>query len=399
MRSNFIVLLFLCLLFLPSCYVLTAYKYRHFKLESLSALPSVPLEKSQEPFHFIEATANYPRLKHSLDSILAPTPTYSFLVIRNDSILYEKYFGDVQPGTQLPSFSVAKSFVATLVGIAYEEGKIKSLREPITHYLPELKKRDPAFEKITIQHLLDMRSGIKSVENYDSPFSNVIKLGFAKNITKHTLNIKIEKAPGEYAYKSLNTQLLALIVERATQRKLQDYLVDKIWKPLQMESEATWNTDKRKTVRAFCCINATTRDFAKFGRLYLRKGNWDGKQIVSEDWVRASTSVDTMRRYEGYRNQWWSNASSRYFMDSIQAAAYQQKLAFPSSLRRYIPRDGKNVMFRVVYRTPAFHAEGILNQYVYVNPLKNVVIVRMGYHWGNSSFSPNGLLYWLGDRL
>lgn len=399
MRTNVIMLLFLCLLALPSCYVLTAYKYRHFKLESLSDLRSVPLEKSPESFRFVEATANYPRLKHILDSILAPTPTYSFLVIRNDSILYEKYFGDIQPSTKLPSFSVAKSFVATLVGIAREEGKIKSLAEPITHYLPELKKRDPAFEKITIQHLLDMRSGIKSVENYDSPFSNVIKLGFAKNITKHTLNIKIEKAPGEYAYKSLNTQLLALIVERATQSKLQDYLVEKIWKPLQMESEATWNTDKRRTVRAFCCINATTRDFAKFGRLYLRKGNWDGKQIVSEDWVKASTSLDTMRRYEGYRNQWWSNVTSRYFMDSIQAVAYQQKLAFPSSLRRYIPRNGKNVMFRVVYRTPAFHAEGILNQYVYVNPLKNVVIVRMGYHWGNSSFSPNGLLYWLGDRL
>lgn len=399
MRINGYVLLFLCLLFLPSCYILTAFKYRHFKLESLSSFRAVALQRGDQPFHFMETATNYPVLQHTLDSILAPTPTYSFLVIRNDSILYEKYFGNIKPETQLPSFSVAKAFVSTLVGIALEEGKIKSLAEPITNYLPELKKRDPAFGNITIQHLLDMRSGIKSIENYDSPFSNVVKLGFATNITKHTLHIKTEKAPGEFQYKSLNTQLLALILERAAGCKLQEYLVDKIWRPLHMESDATWNTDKRKTVRAFCCLNATTRDFAKFGRLYLRKGNWDGQQIVSENWITASTSLDTMQRYGGYRNQWWSNVSSRYFMDSIQASAYQQQMTYPSSLGRYIPRDGKTIMFRVTYRTPAYHAEGILNQYVYINPVKNVVIVRMGYHWGHSSFSPNGLLYWLGDRL
>ena len=174
MRLSSSILLMLCLFTLPSCYLLTAYQYRHFKLESLSSLRSTPLKKSDEPFAFMDGRQEKTRLQRVLDSMLAPTHTYSFLVIRNDSILYENYFGEITPETQLPSFSVAKSFVSTLVGIARDEGKIKSLDDPITTYLPELKKRDTNLEKVTIQHLLDMRIGIKSLETLNSPFSNAI---------------------------------------------------------------------------------------------------------------------------------------------------------------------------------------------------------------------------------
>lgn len=394
-----ILLLLMCFGALPSCYLLTAYKYRHLKLESLSSLRSVPLQKSEEPFHFIETGANKTRLKRTLDSILAPTHTYSFLIIRNDSILYENYFGNIKPETQLPSFSVAKSFVATLVGIALDEGKIHSLDDPITTYLPELKKRDPNLEKVTIQHLLDMRSGIKSLETANSPFSNVIKLSFGHNVTKIALKSKTEKTPGEKDYKNLNTQLLGLIVERATQQKLQDYLQAKIWTPLQMESNASWNTDARKTVRAFCCINATTRDFAKLGRLYLCQGQWNGQQIVSTNWVKACTDPRIMEQYNGYKNQWWSRPSTRTFRDSTEAYTFSQSTPYPSVVNARPGRDGRGRFYRVAYRSPAYYAAGVLNQFVFVHPSKHLVIVRLGHYWGNSSFGPDAFLYWVGDQL
>ena len=399
MRLSSYIFFLLCLFTLPSCYLLTAYKYRQFKLESLASLRSTPLKKSEEPFAFMDGRKEKTRLQQVLDSMLAPTHTYSFLVIRNDSILYENYFGEITPETQLPSFSVAKSFVSTLVGIALDEGKIKSLDDPITTYLPELKKRDPNLEKVTIQHLLDMRSGIKSLETLKSPFSNAIKLGFGRNITRIALKSKTEKTPGEKDYKNLNTQLLGLIVERATQQKLQNYLQTKIWTPLQMESDASWNTDARKTVRAFCCINATTRDFAKFGRLYLNRGKWNGQQIVSEDWVRACSDPEIMERYSGYKNQWWSRQSFRSFRDSTEALKFQQQNPYPSAVSSRSSRDGRSRMYRVAYRSPAFYAAGVLNQFVYVHPAKKLVIVRLGRTWGNSSFGPDAFLYWVGDQL
>jgi len=399
MRFNKLLLLVFCLLGLQSCYVLTAYKYRHFNLSSLSSLRSSILKKGQTSFYFTTGTLRKVRLKQVLDSMLAPTHTYSFLVIRNDSILYEKYFGEIKPETQLPSFSVAKSFVSTLVGIALEEGKIKSLDESITTYLPELKKSDPRLERVTIQHLLDMRSGVKSVETTKSPFNNLVKLAFARNITKLALRTKSAKAPGEKEYKSLNTQLLGLIVERATQHKLQDYLRIKLWAPLQMESDANWNTDAHQTVRAFCCINATTRDFAKFGRLYLNQGNWNGEQIVSANWVKACTDPGIMEEYGGYKNQWWSRTSSRTFRDSSEALQFQQQTPYRSVLNARPSRDGQSRIYRVAYRSPAFYAAGVMNQFVFVHPAKKLVIVRTGRSWGNSSIGPDAFLYWVAEQL
>jgi CubicO group peptidase (beta-lactamase class C family) len=180
-------------------------------------------------------------------------------------VLYERYFGEVTPVTKLPSFSVAKSIVSTLVGIALYESKIKSLQEQVTNYLPPLRKNDERFDVVTIQHVLDMRSGVKSGENYANPFSDVLKMGFARNLSKPALKTKLEKMPGGFDYKSVNTQILALIVEKATGKKLQDYASEKRWQQLQIEHETTWNQDKEGMVRAFCCINAAARDYAKFG--------------------------------------------------------------------------------------------------------------------------------------
>lgn len=389
---------------LQGCYITRAYRFRKFELKDIPKLDTAMLAPSATPFQFAQAAAGqparYPRLAAVLDSQLANTRTYAFLVIKNDSILYERYFNGLSDSLLYPSFSVAKSFVSTLVAMAHEDGKIPSLQAPITDYLPQLLRRDERFGSISIQHLLDMASGIKSSENYDNPFSDVLKLGFTKNISRHALRLDIEKAPGNDEYKSINTQLLAMIVEKATGQPLQQYVQQKLWQPLGMESAATWNIDSRRhqQVRAFCCLNATARDFAKLGRLYLENGEWNGQQLLSPQWIHASTATDTMIRYNGYRNQWWAAANRHYFTDSAEAARFAAGVTVKKALRAYNNRQGQR-QYRVDRWTGAYHAEGILGQYVYVHPSNRVIIVRLGYYWQHPQFGAEDFIYSVGDQL
>ena len=193
----------------------------------------------------------------------------------------KSYYRGNDETLQVPSFSMAKSFTSALMGIAVSEGYIEDVHDPVTKYLPELK--DPALKDVTLEHLLNMRSGIKSREFYYSPFSDVAKYYYGRNIPKYVKKTKVEREPDErFHYNSLNTQLLGMTVKRATGKPLATYLEEKIWKPLGMEFPASWSIDSRTsaTEKAFCCINARARDYAKFGRLYLNKGRWNGKQII-----------------------------------------------------------------------------------------------------------------------
>lgn len=276
--------------------------------------------------------------------------TVAFLIIKNDTIQYEKYFKGYEKTSIVPSFSMAKSITSILVGCAIDDGLIKSVDEPITNYLPELKKN--GFEKITIKHLLQMTSGIRFNESYINPFGDAASFYYGRKLKKYVSKMKLKSEPGkEWNYISGNTQILGLVLENALKTKtVTQYLQEKIWQPLGMEYDASWSIDKKKDgiEKTFCCINARAIDFAKIGRLYLNKGNWNGKQIVSENWVKESTKRDTTDgSVRFYQYQWW----------------------IPS-------------------RKGDFLAEGILGQFIYVNPSKNLIIVRIGknegkIHWWN----------------
>ena len=390
-------LLFLSAILLSSCYVFKAYRFRNFELKDLDKMDATQLPPAVVPFQFSYDTARNRQLTQYLDENLAQSRTYAFVVIRNDSVLYERYFGEVTDSTKLPSFSVAKSFTSTLLGMALHDGLIKSLDEPITHYLPELRKEDKGFDKVTIQHVLDMRSGVKSNENYSNPFSDVLKMGFASSVSKPALKTSLEQPPGSFEYKSVNTQLLALVVEKATGRKLHDYAREKLWQPLGMQHPATWNIDKQQTARAFCCINAAAIDYAKFGRLFLNNGVWEGKQLISADWVKRSTSLDTMQAYGGYKNHWWSSLTRVSFNEKEKATLFatsKQK----ASIKTYPVKESDKNRFVVEYRE-AYHAEGILGQYVYVNPAKKLIIVRLGHNWSHPRFYAENFIYNLGQIL
>lgn len=291
-----------------------------------------------------------------LDSFVNLHNTISFLIIRNDTILYEKYNGKYTDTSLVSSFSIVKPMVSTLIGIAVEEGKIKSIDNPITDYLLEFKDKS-GFDKITIKNLLQHTSGIKSTDKKFNILLDNAEFYWGHNLREEISELAIKMAPNmEFHYSSVNTQLLALIIERVTNKSVSNYLETKIWKPLGMEAPAYWSLDRddeNGVEKAFCCLQATTIDFAKFGRLYLNKGVWEGKQIISKDWVEYSihsepNNTNNVNRHF-YNNNW-----------GIGPLKYE-----------------------------SFYAVGLYGQYLYIYPEKNIQIVR----FGNSSifYNPN---YW-----
>src|SRR3712207_2077358 len=183
----------------------------------------------------------------SLEDYLGSSGTTAFLVARDNELLYEKYFNGYNERSVNTSFSMAKSFASALVGIAIEEGHIKSVEEPITNYLPELLERDERFGSITIRHLLTMTSGIKYEEGGDLPWSEEAddtKTYYAADLRKLALQCQIEGKPGEYfKYNNYNPLLVGLILERATGMPVARYLQKKLWKPVGMEADGSWSLD------------------------------------------------------------------------------------------------------------------------------------------------------------
>ncbi|MFS8082232.1 MAG: serine hydrolase domain-containing protein, partial [Ginsengibacter sp.] len=366
-----------------------AYKYRKLELSDVNKMPSVAIEKGNNPDLFLVGKQEdaYRRMGKKLDSVLADTYTAAFLIIRNDSIIYEKYFDGFGEQSILPSFSVAKSFVGTLVGIASDEGKI-SVNASITDYIPELKKNDPRFEKITIRNLLDMRSGILFKEGNYNLKDDAIKMAFRPNTIKQLRKLKIEKpSGGEFNYQSINTYLLAIALQRVTDKKISAYLSEKIWKPAGMEHDATWTVDSKAHQQeiAYAGVNATARDFARLGKIYLEKGTVNNHHILSEQWINATVNKDTMQKYDGYKNQLWGVSRYKIFPDSLDAVNYKIQYNLQGRIGSFINKS-KVKSFLISYPTPEFYAEGILGQFIYVQPEKNLIIVRLGHFWKNKKF-------------
>ncbi len=283
------------------------------------------------------------------DKYLEDNKTVAFLIIKNDTIQYEKYFKGYDQQSIVPSFSMAKSVTSILIGCAIDEGLIQSVQEPITNYIPELKKN--GFDKVTIKHLLQMTSGISFKESYINPFGDAASFYYGPNLRKEIGKMKLKNEPGQhFEYASGNSQLLGLVLERSLKNKtVTEYLQQKLWTPLGMEYGASWSIDRKTNglEKTFCCLNARARDYAKIGRLYKNKGNWNGKQIVSTKWVEESIASDTAEAsIKYYQYQWW------------------------------LPTPGEDFM-----------AQGILGQFIYVNPSKNLIIVRLGKKTGKANWT------------
>ena len=393
MNRFLLLLAALALLALPACHVGRFFLYNFADLRDHRKFPARPVARGAGPaFRFREpAPGSRPVLRLpptltldkgtkkerqiSFEELLRESGTVALLIIRHDSLLVERYLAGYDAASVVPSFSVAKSYVSALLGIAIAEGHIKGVDEPITTYLPEL--RGPEFARITIAHVLNMRSGIRFNEGYFNPFGDVAKYYYGTNLTKYVGQLRVKEAPDQrFEYISGNTQLLGLIVARATKRPLAEYLQEKLWQPLGAEYDASWSLDSRRhgTEKAFCCLNARARDFAKLGRLYLRRGEWQGRQLVPRAWVERSvydvtTSAPNNYLY-GY--QWWHTRRFEARTDTTGRGAFRPLAAAP----------GAAAGGRVVRPNPDFFAEGILGQFIYVYPEKDLIVVRLGKREG-----------------
>ncbi len=333
------------------------------------------------------------------------TSTTSFLILRGDSILYEQYFRGYGPSDISTIFSVSKSVTSLLTGIAVDEGKIEDINDPVTKYIPELLEGDPLFQKLTIRHLLDMRSGLNYKESYGSPFAHMAKLYYGTNQLKQLSKLRFNHEPGTYhQYQSGTTALLGIAVERATGMDLGQYLEAKVWKPMGMEFPASWSLDdkRHRSAKGYCGLNTTARDLAKIGKLYANGGKWRGQQIVSAEWVRQSVTPNMAN--DGYQFQWYSiterledeNGATRYFPDSLAASTAGTELALAQATP--LPSQKYPGQWYLDYcnEGSAFYAQGILNQFIYVDPVKDVVIVRQGKKWDKGYL---GLFGALGAKL
>ena len=283
----------------------------------------------------------------------AASTTQGWLIIHNDSIVYEKYCGDFSADRMATIFSVSKSITSLMCGIAIDDGYIRSIDDSVTVYLPELEKEDPMWQKLTIRHLLDMKSGLDFNETYEFSWKELkylnamAKLNYGHDIMKQIKGLKFRCEPGtQRRYESMTAAILGVVIERASGKRYADYLSEKVWKPLGMEYPAVINIDSRKldVAHSFGGISTTIKDLAKIGRLYLHNGEWDGKRIVSEEWIRQTIDFDSTNI--GYHFNWYNINYEGYIRPEHSG----------------------------------YYALGICNQILYINPDKNLVMVRIGKH-------------------
>ncbi len=358
-----------------SCYTLRGLKWRQPDLDDVNKFKSVTIPASTKPFTFLYNTQSprYANLKRRLDTLLLNSNTNAFVVIKHDTIVYEYYNTNQSASSLHTSFSVAKSFIGTLIGIAVDKQLIKSTSEPVVNYLPQLSKNDKRLKMLTIQQVLDMRACIDFDEHQETMFGSITRLYYGRSLNNQVNRLRLKANPGvKFEYQSICTQLLSAILEHASGKKVEVLLRDWLWQPLGMESDAIWSTDDQHTIKASCCLNATALDFAKLGRLYLHKGEWQGREILSKNWATATTHPDTLMQ-KGYKNQWWGVTKYNFFKDSVQAVNYKQQQKLDSKI-------GKNrqQMYYIQVPSSEFEAIGILQQAIYVNTDNGVIIVRLG---------------------
>lgn len=288
---------------------------------------------------------NREQLPIALSEVLEQYDSTAFLVLQNGQIRQEVYWDNYSELRNSNSFSAAKSIVSILVGIALDEGRIKSLDQPVADFLPSFDT--PEKRPIHIRDVLRMASGLDFEENYTKPISDTAKAYYGTDLPAQIAELEVQAAPGSrYRYKSGDTQVLGMIVEKATGRTLAEYASEKLWKPLGAVHDAQWSLDQDGGVeKAFCCFYSNAHDFARIAYLYLNGGEFQGQRVVSADYVSQSITAHGLPDTKGqttdyYGYQWW-----------------------------LLNHRGQKV----------FYARGIRGQYVFAIPDLDMVVVRLGH--------------------
>jgi len=308
------------------------------------------IKKSEQPqpwpshnnYNSISATEKLEKTNQALGTV-------AFVIIKNDSIWYEKYAENYSAQSQTNSFSMAKSITSALLGKAIKDGYIESLEQPVGDFFTKYEGTG-----MTVGDLSSMASGLDWQESYTSPFSITARSYYDDNLAETILNLNVVEPPGkEFKYLSGNTELLGMVVKKAisdTSMDLPTYLSSTLWGPMGLENDALWQLDdaENRLPKTYCCIASNARDFARFGKLYKDFGKWNGQQLLDSTFVATSIRPRFAGSPEYGYGFWLSN-----FMDK-----------------------------------EIFVMRGILGQYVITIPQDNVIIVRLGHHRGTRSGKP-----------
>ena len=310
----------------------------------------VPIDRAGMPWPRGDAKLVVPEfsLPDSLEKILLETQTTALVVIKDRQIIFERYSRDGAADKISGSFSMAKTIVALLLGMAIDEGLIPSIQTPISKYLTEWASRPEG--AITFEQLLHMSSGLNWDETYVNPLSVTTEGYYGDNLYQTALKQRLVTESGKYySFQSGDTQLLAMALSRAVKRSLSVYASEKLWKPLQAETEALWSMDHDEGLeKAFCCFNATARDFARLGQLVLDRGKWKGQVVVSEGWIESMVTAHQLPKKNGDQTDYY----------------------------------GKHIWIQKTAAGPVPHFQGILGQYIDIVPSQNAVVVRLGHKRG-----------------
>jgi len=282
--------------------------------------------------------------------------TVAFIVIQHKKIILEQYWYNYTPLNLSNSFSMSKSIISLLIGCAITDGYIKNVDQPVSDFLPEWTSFDG--KVLTIKDLLTMSAGVEWDESYNSLFSKTTEAYYGKNLWKLALTEKLIEKPGvRFNYQSGVSQILAFLLQKATDKTISDYASEKLWTPIQAEEDAYWSLDKKNgNEKAYCCFNTNARDFARLGQLILNKGEWDGEQVVDSNYIKAATTPAS-----------WLKFTRRLRPDETVA-------------REPVPCSFYGYQFWILnyqgLKIP--YMKGMLGQYIFVIPELDAVIVRLG---------------------
>lgn len=329
--------------FLPDVYDLN--KFPNEQVSNGNDTLFLPTKESNE---LTSVTFKIDDNKIDLENLLKKTKTNAFLILHNDTLIYEYYSKGNTRKTLFKAFSATKSVLSAMIGIAIDEGKIKNINEPIGNYLDGFKNSE--VENLTIKDFLNQSTGIKYSNSY-MPWGGKPQTYYYPDIRKLSKQVELDTTKiGLHNNSEHNTNILGMLLESATNQPIYDYLSQKIWIPAGMNHSATFSIDSKKNKLASVShgLNATAIDFILFGKLYLNNGFINGRQIISKDWIYNSTSLDnsinTHDYYKLYNNLWW------------------------------------------IMRTGDYFANGHFGQRIYISPRSNTVIVRLGEKNGETSW-------------
>lgn len=292
---------------------------------------------SGTPHFYTKSTT--PLLQADKDTLIAGQ-SVAFLIIEGDSLLVEEYFGEHTATSVSNSFSMAKSIVSLLTFMEMERDSTFGINQSVDQLLDF---KNPGFQDVSMADLLTMSAPVKWIESGKNPFSHNARAYYGADLEKIILNLEKSDDPYAFEYKSGNSQILSLILEKKRQEKIAHIAQKQLWEPLGMSNNAYWSTDEKGTAKAFCCFYATALDFAKFGSLILDSGMVDSTQIISQKSINnmLSVGINHGRNPACYTHHWWTEEW-----------------------------EGETVHYM----------RGIKGQYVLVLPEKNRVIVRLGHH-------------------